>query len=263
MTMTHLHRALFFGLLAASLLAFTACGSVTAPSIQGQVDEVRQLNGQLSGQWSDFNTTIDKTTAALNTLPSIDVDPNELDMPLLKKAIEECFQSPAKVRADAATGGGVATGETMMNTASAAAKAAPTCDTESTAALNDLKSKSEPDVARFIDSKLATTAMIRDNVKGRLPTLAEEMTLTYPEAKARAAALRVTVDKIKSTADGLPLPEPAKVQFNSEYQAFVSELTLLEETIAKVEKEAPALQGRIATAKERMTYNLANFGETK
>ncbi|MEO1266452.1 MAG: hypothetical protein AAFX99_00045 [Myxococcota bacterium] len=258
--MTDYIRVFRLGLLMVVACATMACGVATAPSIQGQIDEVRQINNRLSGQWSDFDSTLDNTTNALETLPSIGVDANELDMPLLKKAIEECFMAPAQASADAASGGGVATGETMMNTATAAAKAGPICDTESTAALNDLKSKSDPKVAGFIDSKLATTAMLRDNIKGKLPNLAEEMSLSYPEAKARAAVLSQAVDQAKSTADGLPLPDAAKQSFNSEYQAFVSELTSLEETIAEIEKGVPELQGRIATVKERATYNLANFG---
>lgn len=236
-----------------ALALLSACGTVSAPSLQGQIDEVRKLNTDLSSQWSDFDATMTATTSSIASFTQISVDPQQLDMALLKTALTECFEAPVSASLDASRSGSAATG----------VAAAPTCDTESTAALNDIKSKSEPPIASFIDSKLSAIALLRDNVKGKLPGLAESISLSYPEAKARAAALRESVDGLKSSTDALGLPESMMNKFDADYKTFVTELATLEEIVAKLEQESPNLQGKIATSLERATYNMTTFGDAQ
>lgn len=257
--MTRLSRIL--PLLGALALALTlsACGTLKAPSLTGQLQEVKTLNAQMSSQWANFDQTLGQTQGAVEQLGAMDVaGAKNMNVKLVQNALGRCFEEEAKP-ADSGGSGGA----TMLTGAQLVGRASATMKTgcQGGASLSAYMAKVDPGVAAFIDGKLASVTLIRANLKGRLPAMAESLITGYPEAKARALVLRKAADTAKSTVDGLPLPAVVKQQFDKEFQAMTVELTALETTLATIEAEAPNLQGRIATTVERATLQIGKFGQ--
>ena len=247
------------------MLLATACGggSMTSQSVAPQLEEARKLNSELSANWQTFDTTYNTTLQAVETFPQITIPKEKLDVELLKTPLTECFDASADASGDAAKGGEAATGEEAMATGEKMAEAGMVaCETESSAALNDLAQKGDEEVSGFITQKLQTVATIKTNLKDKLPSLATQIAEQFATTKLKAEEIRVTAEGIKTAADNNPLMSDAdKAKFNQEYEELQTELTQLDELLGTMQAEATQLPDKVRVTLEKATYAVSNFGQ--
>jgi hypothetical protein len=226
--------------------------------VEPQLEEARRLNTTLSNQWQGFDTTMTSTLKAVDDLPSMTVPAKKLDVALLRKALSECFEAPVAAGSAAAAGGAAASGEAAPVSSSAIAK----CKTESTQALLDLSQKGDPEVSAFINAKLDSIAMMRTNIKDRLPTMAADISEQYAQAKLKADEIRVAADTAKTAADSDPtVSDAAKATFQAQYDELQTELTKLDELLRNMENNGMNLPDKVRVTLEKATYALSTFGQ--
>lgn len=261
--MTNRNSFTLVAIIALTTLA-AACGSLSATqSVAPQLEEARALNTELRGEWTATQEMLNGTLSAVEEFPKLGIDPSQIDVDLLKKALTECFEAPLATAEDSAKSGDVATGDdaTAMVEDTGAAIATK-CEGESMAALNDMAGKASPEVGTFIESKIGAISLIKVNLKEKLPAAATNIGERYAAAKLKVEELRLTADGLKTAADANPLmDDKAKATFNTEYEALQAELAGLDELLGSMESEALGLPDRLRTTQETFIQGLANFGQ--
>ena len=255
---TRLRFSLFVAL---ALVAFgTACGGSANITLGPQLEEARTLNSELRAEWTQTEDTFNSTLTAVEAFPEIGVDVSKVDMNLVQKALTEVFNADTKKAAVNVSE--VATGDTSSAMGEKAlTECAKSGGGESMKSLRDYTKLANEEVAVFINQKVKSVCLIRQNVKLRLPEMSTDMNERYLNAKVKIEELKLTADTLKTNADtNGDLDEAAKAKFDLQYKDLQEEIKAIEELLMTMEGEVGSLQDRLNETTEKFTYGLSNFG---
>ncbi len=231
---------------------FAACGGAAVDaSLAGELDQARTLNTDLKNRLREVDTTLSTTLTTVEALPTMGVDRKTVDINLVRSALTECFESPVQAAGDAAASANAAAG----------GLGEIQCKTNSSAALMDLKSQSEPEVAGFIEVKVNAIATLKVNLKDRLPQMSTTILQEHADAKITVAALRKAADEKRAKLEEEPPSAEKQAKWDAEYADLMRELDALDALLSSMETEASGLPDKVRTTVEQVTYALSTFGE--
>lgn len=246
-------------LLLALLMTLTvACGGKgEKPRLTPLLDQARSLNSELRTDWQATQTQMTTTLTTVEALPKLDVDPEALDVGLLRQALTECFQSPLQLGASSATGAGAVDGKPAQGVVTPEV----ICAGESLTALKDLARRYDEEVAKFIDLKIAQVASLKVNLKGELPEKATAIAEQFANARIQVDQLRSSAEDLKRRAEEGELSDEEQLRFKDDYKALQTELNTVEELLNSIEQESLNLKDTVRASVEQVNKSLATFGQ--
>ena len=238
----------------AGLLAmFAGCSSdKKPPSVGAQLDQARVLNSELRAEWDTTRKMLASTLKAVEELPKLAIDPQKLEVNLLRKALFECFNSPVGAGADSAR-----SGATVDGTPTAAA---PPCEGTDVDALKNIGGAAGPEISDLYKAKLGSIALVKLNLRQQLPARTKEMSERYIRARKSIEEIEFAAQREKKSAETGDASDADKAKFRTDFDALNKEIDAVKALMDETEDAPSEIDNAVRTAIDELLSKLAAMG---